>query len=68
MLGSLFPIVTVGLAFAAGERVRHAQAVGIAAALAGIVLVAVPVTTPRLSGAHRVPASGDPIQPIRRGS
>ena len=41
VLGSLFPIVTVGLAFAAGERVRHVQAAGIAAALAGIVLVSV---------------------------
>ena len=41
VLGSLFPIVTVGLAFAAGERVRSVQAAGIAAALAGIVLVSV---------------------------
>jgi drug/metabolite transporter (DMT)-like permease len=41
VLGSLFPIVTVGLAFAAGERVRRVQAAGIAAALAGIVLVSV---------------------------
>jgi drug/metabolite transporter (DMT)-like permease len=41
VLGSLFPVVTVGLAFAAGERVRRVQAAGIAAALAGIVLVSV---------------------------
>ena len=41
VLGSLFPLVTVGLAFAAGERVSHQQAVGVAAALAGIVLVSV---------------------------
>jgi drug/metabolite transporter (DMT)-like permease len=41
VLGSLFPIVTVGLAFAAGERVSPVQAAGIASALAGIVLVSV---------------------------
>ena len=43
VLGSLFPIVTVGLAFAAGERVSGVQAAGIAARLAGIVLVSVHV-------------------------
>ncbi len=43
VLGSLFPIVTVGLAFAAGERVSGVQAAGIASALAGIVLVSVHV-------------------------
>jgi len=41
VLGSLFPVVTVGLAFAAGERVSGVQATGIAAALTGIVLVSV---------------------------
>jgi len=41
VLGSLFPVVTVGLAFAAGERVSRVQAAGIVAALAGIVLVSV---------------------------
>ncbi len=41
VLGSLFPIVTVSLAFAAGERVSRVQLSGIAAALAGIVLVSV---------------------------
>ena len=43
VLGSLFPIVTVGLAFAAGERVSGVQATGIASALVGIVLVSVHV-------------------------
>ena len=43
MLGSLFPLVTVGLAFAGGERVTGQQAAGVAAALAGIVLVSVHV-------------------------
>jgi drug/metabolite transporter (DMT)-like permease len=41
VLGSLFPVVTVGLAFAAGERVSGVQAAGIGAALAGVVLVSV---------------------------
>ncbi len=36
---SLFPVVTVGLAYLGGERVSRLQAVGIGAALAGIVLV-----------------------------
>jgi drug/metabolite transporter (DMT)-like permease len=36
---SLFPVVTVGLAYLGGERVSRLQAIGIAAALAGIVLV-----------------------------
>jgi len=36
---SLFPVVTVGLAYLGGERVSRLQAFGIAAALAGIVLV-----------------------------
>ena len=43
VLSSLFPLVTVGLAFAAGERVSAQQAGGVAAALAGIVLVSVHV-------------------------
>ena len=43
VLGSLFPLVTVGLAFAGGERVSGQQAAGVAAALAGIVLVSVHV-------------------------
>jgi drug/metabolite transporter (DMT)-like permease len=43
VLGSLFPLVTVGLAYAAGERVSRQQAGGVAAALAGIVLVSVHV-------------------------
>jgi len=43
VLSSLFPLVTVGLAFAAGERVSAQQAGGVAAALVGIVLVSVQV-------------------------
>jgi drug/metabolite transporter (DMT)-like permease len=41
VLSSLFPLVTVGLAYAAGERVSARQAGGVAAALAGIVLISV---------------------------
>jgi drug/metabolite transporter (DMT)-like permease len=41
VLSSLFPIVTVGLAYAAGERVSGRQAGGVAAALCGIVLISV---------------------------
>jgi drug/metabolite transporter (DMT)-like permease len=41
VLSSLFPIVTVGLAYAGGERVSGRQAAGVAAALAGIVLISV---------------------------
>lgn len=41
VLSSLFPIVTVGLAYAAGERVSRRQAGGVAAALCGIVLISV---------------------------
>jgi len=41
VLSSLFPIVTVGLAYAGGERVSGRQAGGVAAALAGIVLISV---------------------------
>jgi drug/metabolite transporter (DMT)-like permease len=41
VLGSLFPVVTVGLGVALlGERLSRAQAVGVAAALAGIALIA----------------------------
>lgn len=41
VLGSLFPIFTVGLGVALlGERLSRAQAVGVAAALAGIILIA----------------------------
>jgi drug/metabolite transporter (DMT)-like permease len=41
VLGSLFPVVTVGLGVALlGERLSRAQAVGVTAALAGIVLIA----------------------------
>ncbi len=36
---SLFPVVTVGLAYLGGERVSGLQALGIGGALAGIVLV-----------------------------
>src|SRR5215207_2029334 len=43
VLGSLFPLVTVGLAFAAGERLSRAQSLGVVAALAGVVLVSVEV-------------------------
>lgn len=40
VLGSLFPVVTVGLAFALlGERLNRLQAVGVVAAIAGVVLV-----------------------------
>jgi drug/metabolite transporter (DMT)-like permease len=40
VLGSLFPIVTVGLAFAfLGERLGRVQALGVIAAIAGVVLV-----------------------------
>jgi drug/metabolite transporter (DMT)-like permease len=41
VLSSLFPIVTVGLAYAGGERVSGRQAGGVAAALCGIVLISV---------------------------
>jgi uncharacterized membrane protein len=41
VLGSLFPIFTVGLGMAVlGERLSRAQAVGVGTALAGIVLIA----------------------------
>ncbi len=41
VLGSLFPIFTVGLGMAVlGERLSRGQAVGVGAALAGIVLIA----------------------------
>lgn len=41
VLGSLFPVVTVGLGVAVlGERLTRVQAVGVASALAGIVLIA----------------------------
>jgi drug/metabolite transporter (DMT)-like permease len=41
VLGSLFPVVTVGLGVALlGERLSRAQAVGVAAALTGIALIA----------------------------
>jgi drug/metabolite transporter (DMT)-like permease len=41
VLGSLFPIVTVGLGMGLlGERLSSVQAVGVAAALTGIVLIA----------------------------
>jgi len=43
VLGSLFPIVTVGLAFAFGERIGRGQALGVAAALVGVVLVSLQV-------------------------
>jgi len=43
VLSSLFPIVTVGLAYAGGERVSGRQAGGVAAALCGIVLISVHV-------------------------
>ena len=42
VLGSLFPIVTVALAFAFfGERLRRTQAAGVVAAILGVVLVSV---------------------------
>jgi drug/metabolite transporter (DMT)-like permease len=41
VLGSLFPVVTVGLGVALlGERLSRAQALGVVAALAGIALIA----------------------------
>ncbi len=41
VLGSLFPVVTVGLGVAVlGERLTRIQALGVASALAGIVLIA----------------------------
>ena len=41
MLGSLFPVVTVGLAFALlGERLSRVQAAGAVAAMLGGVLLA----------------------------
>lgn len=40
VIGSLFPVVTVGLAFALlGERLSRTQATGVLAALAGVVLL-----------------------------
>jgi drug/metabolite transporter (DMT)-like permease len=40
VLGSLFPVITVGLAFALlGERLGRLQGVGVVAALAGVALV-----------------------------
>jgi drug/metabolite transporter (DMT)-like permease len=42
VLGSLFPVITVGLAAALlAERLSREQAIGVTAALAGIVLIAV---------------------------
>lgn len=43
VLGSLFPLVTVTLAFAFGERITRVQSLGVAAALAGVVLVSLQV-------------------------
>jgi drug/metabolite transporter (DMT)-like permease len=41
VLGSLFPVVTVGLAATVvGERISRPQALGVAAAVAGVVLIA----------------------------
>jgi len=41
VLGSLFPVVTVALAFVLlGERLSRAQSAGVVAALAGVVLLA----------------------------
>ena len=41
MLGSLFPVFTVGLAaIVLAERLSRAQAIGVTAALSGIVLIA----------------------------
>ena len=41
VLGSLFPVVTVGLGvWLLGERLSRAQGAGVAAALLGIVLIA----------------------------
>jgi len=41
VLGSLFPVVTVGLAFVIlGERLSRVQSVGVVSALAGVVLLA----------------------------
>ncbi len=43
VLGSLFPVVTVGLAFALlGERLSRVQAAGVIAALAGTVVLSLP--------------------------
>jgi drug/metabolite transporter (DMT)-like permease len=40
VLGSLFPIVTIALAFVVGgERLSRVQGIGVAAAIAGVVLV-----------------------------
>ncbi len=39
VLGSLFPLVTVCLAFAFGERLSRLQALGVGAAIVGVVLV-----------------------------
>ncbi len=42
VLGSLFPVVTVGLGVVLlGERLSGVQAVGVTATLAGVVLIAV---------------------------
>ena len=43
VLGSLFPLVTVGLAFAFGERISRGQSLGVVAALTGVVLVSLQV-------------------------
>jgi len=41
VVGSLFPVVTVGLGVALlGERLSRAQAIGVTAAMAGVVLIA----------------------------
>lgn len=41
VVGSLFPVVTVGLGVALlGERLSRAQAIGVSAAMAGVVLIA----------------------------
>lgn len=40
VLGSLFPVVTVGLGVALlGERMSRAQAIGVAAAITGAALI-----------------------------
>ncbi len=41
VLGSLFPVVTVGLGVALlGERLSRVQAIGVAATLLGVALIA----------------------------
>ena len=83
VLGSLFPVVTVGLGVALlGERLSRAQSIGVAAALAGIALIALArspgpptgartieraMTEPTDAARHRARRALPPGRPDRQG-